>query len=106
MNWTIQILFCVMFSSTPLWADGNPRVADPLTSHPAIQGLRISNDRWPDSYTLRSFAESAIRIERARTEEEQAVALYNWIARTMTIGGPPHEGAEGHEVPILDTLRF
>lgn len=106
MNWTINILFCVILFSTPLWADGNPRAADPLTSRPAIQGLRISNDRWPDSYTLRSFAESVIRIERARTEEEQAVALYNWIARTMTIGGPPHEGAAGHEVPISDTLKI
>jgi len=106
MNWFINVTLCVILSSMPSWAEGNPRAADPLVTRPVIQGLRISNDRWPDSHTLRSFAESAIRIKRARTEEEQALALYNWIARVMTIGGSPYEGPPGREMPVLDTLKI
>ncbi|MBP1597635.1 MAG: domain protein repeat-containing protein [Acidobacteria bacterium] len=78
----------------------------PSALNPVVRGLRISNDRWPDASTLRSFAEGAIRIERARTQEEEAVALYNWIARVMTIGGSPYEGPPGREVAVADPLKF
>jgi hypothetical protein len=82
------------------------RSALPPAQRPAVQGLRISNDRWPDSFTLRSFAEDAIRIERARNQEEEAVALYSWIARVMTIGGSPFEGPPGQEAAVLDTIKI
>ena len=72
----------------------------------AVLGLHISNDRWPDTFTLRSFAEDAIRLQHARTEEEEALALYDWIARVMTIGGSPYEGAPGNEAPVLDTIKI
>lgn len=86
--------------------DGNPRVAKRLSRRPALEGLKIHNDRWPDASSLRAFAEDAIRLQRARTEEEEALALYDWIARVMTIGGSPHEGAPGREVYVLDTLKM
>ena len=82
------------------------RFSIPPARQPVVRGLRISNDRWPDASTLRSFAEDAIRIERARTQEEEAIALYNWIARVMTIGGSPYEGPPGSEVTVADPLKF
>ncbi len=78
----------------------------PSALKPVVRGLLISNDRWPDASTLRSFAEGAIRIERARTQEEEAIALYTWIARVMTIGGSPYEGPPGHEVTVADPLKY
>lgn len=88
------------------WANGNSRAAHGTDRPAAFEGLRISNNQWPDSSTLRSFAEDAIRLERARTEEEEALALYKWIARVMTIGGSAHEGPPGHETYVLDTLKI
>ena len=91
---------------TAAWANGHLRAATKLSRRPALEGLRISNNRWPDASSLRSFAEDAIRLQRARTEEEEALALYDWIARVMTIGGSPHEGPPGHEVFVMDTLKM
>jgi HEAT repeat protein len=90
----------------PAWAQEFRRSSEPPARHLAVRGLHLSNDRWPDAFTLRSFAEDAIRLEHARTEEEQALALYNWIARVMTIGGSPYEGAPGKEAPVLDTIKI
>lgn len=87
-------------------ANGNRRSAGRLSRRPAIEGLSISNDRWPDASSLRSFGESAIRIQRARTEEEEALAVYDWIARLMTIGGSPYEGLPDHEVYVQDTIKI
>ena len=82
------------------------RSADPPARQPAMLGLHFSNDRWPDAFTLRTFAQDAIRLERAQTQEEEAIALYNWIARVMTIGGSPYEGPPGKEAAVLDTLKI
>jgi len=90
----------------PAWTQEFRRSSEPPSRQLAVRGLHLSNDRWPDTFTLRSFAEDAIRLEHARTEEEQAVALYNWIARVMTIGGSPHEGAPDKEAPVLDTIKI
>lgn len=88
------------------WANGNPRAAHGQRRPAAFDGVRISSDQWPDSSTLRSFAEDAIRLERARTQEEEALALYKWIARVMTIGGSAYEGPPGHETYVLDTVKI
>ncbi|MBI3650744.1 MAG: HEAT repeat domain-containing protein [Acidobacteria bacterium] len=87
-------------------ANGNRRAAGKLSKRPAIEGLKISNERWPDASSLRAFGESAIRIQRARSEEEEALAVYDWIARVMTIGGSPYEGLPEHEVYVQDTLKI
>jgi HEAT repeat protein len=88
------------------WGMEHLRSADPPALVPAVAGLRISSDRWPDAFTLRSFAETAIRLEGAKTQEEEAIALYNWIARVMTIGGSPYEGPPGRESAVLDTVKI
>lgn len=87
-------------------ANGHSRAVSGPLRPAAIEGLRISNSQWPDSFSLRSFAESAIRLERARTEEEEALALYKWIARVMTIGGSAYEGPPGLEEFVLDTVKI
>lgn len=90
----------------PAWAQESRRASEPPARQLAIRGLHLGNDRWPDPFTMRSFAEDAIRLEHARTEEEQALALYSWIARVMTIGGSPREGLPGKEAPVLDTIKI
>ncbi len=82
------------------------RSSDPPALLVSIQGLHVNNDRWPDAYSLPSFALDAIRLDHAGTQEEEAIALYNWIARVMTIGGSPYEGPPGKESPVLDTLKI
>jgi len=103
-----RFLVCVLLLglAPKTWAQQYRRSPDPPAQQPAIRGLHVSNDRWPDAFTLRSFAEDAIRLERARTREEEATALYNWIARVMTIGGSPYEGPPGKEAAVLDTLKI
>lgn len=106
-NVLVGALSLVLLALAPsAWADGNPRAAGGHGRPAAFGGVRISNDQWPDSSTLRSFADDAIRLERARTQEEEALALYKWIARVMTIGGSAHEGPPGHETYVLDTLKI
>ena len=100
-------LFAIVLAMLhPAWAQEFRRSAEPPALRPAVLGLHISNDRWPDAFTLRSFAEDSIRLQHARTEEEEALALYDWIARVMTIGGSPYEGASGNEAPVLDTIKI
>ncbi|MBI1940168.1 MAG: HEAT repeat domain-containing protein, partial [Acidobacteria bacterium] len=101
----VTLAFLTVVATAPASAE-NRRSPGPVCRQPAVEGLRISNDRWPDSFTLRSFAEDAIRLARARTPEEEALALYDWIARVMTIGGSPHEGPPGQEVYAADTLKI
>jgi len=102
-----RLILMISLGLVPLMrAQEYSRSSIPPALQPAIRGLRISNDRWPDASTLRSFAEDAIRIDRARTQEEEAIALYNWIARVMTIGGSPFEGPPGNEVAVADPLKF
>ncbi len=82
------------------------RSAGPPARRLAVQGLHVHSDRWPDTYSLRSFALDVLRLERTQTEEEEALALYNWIARLMTIGGSPYEGPPGRETVVADTLKY
>jgi HEAT repeat protein len=102
----LQLLAIILGILRPCWAQEFRRSTDPPARQLAIRGAHISNDQWPDAFTLRTFAGDAIRLEKARTEEEQALALYNWIARVMTVGGSPYEGEPGKEAPVLDTVKI
>ncbi|MEP7274664.1 MAG: hypothetical protein ABI882_24455, partial [Acidobacteriota bacterium] len=105
----LTLLLCLAlpaFIAPAALANGHPRATKRLSRRPALEGLRITNQRWPDASSLRSFAEDAIRLQRARTEEEEALALYDWITRVMTIGGSAYEGSPGREVPVMDTLKM
>ncbi len=52
----------------------------------------VSCDRWPDPGRLKTFVRDIFRIERPRTDEQRALAVYRWITRTFMWGGQTVEG--------------
>jgi HEAT repeat protein len=64
-----------------------------LCVQPAATGVTVVCDRWPDGSDLRQFGLDAIRLSGAKTEQEQALAVWRWVRRwTMyTDGNPPTE---------------
>ncbi|HOX06627.1 MAG TPA: hypothetical protein PK280_09510 [Planctomycetota bacterium] len=73
----------------------------------AARNIWIATDRWPDAHDLGTWARDAFRIEKARTPEEKAVALYRWTLVCMGRNGPaPREGERGREGYLMDTLKY
>jgi HEAT repeat protein len=63
---------------------------------PGAFGIKIVNNRWPDTSSLKNFGDSAARIMGAQTEEEKAIALFRFIQQmTMIIGVVPREPVYG-----------
>ncbi len=64
--------------------------AEPETSPSpfALEGVILTNDRWPDATDIESFARSIFRIERTRSEGEEAEVLFRWMQK-CTLSGPP-----------------
>lgn len=64
-----------------------------LSRAPAATGVVVTCDRWPDTTDLRRFAEDAIRLSGARTQHEEALAVWRWIRRikAQTNGDAPTE---------------
>jgi hypothetical protein len=66
----------------------------------------VSSDHWPDSRTLRSFARDVVRLERPRTDEQKALALYRWVTRTILWGGQIREGPPGCWAVEQDLIKM
>ncbi len=67
----------------------------------------VASDRWPDARDLGSWARDAFRLDRARTPQQKAVALYKWTLICMGRNGPaPREGERGREGYLMDTLKY
>jgi len=59
----------------------------------AATDVVVTCDRWPDATDLRNFARDAIRLSKAETPEEKALAVWRWLRRVKihTDGNPPQE---------------
>ena len=54
-----------------------------LSKKPAAHDVWVSCDRWPDGSDMRRFGMDAIRLSRATTDHEKALAVYRWVRRWM-----------------------
>jgi len=54
-----------------------------LSLDPEATDVWVSCDRWPDGSDARRFGLDAIRLSRAQTEHEKALAVYRWVRRWM-----------------------
>jgi hypothetical protein len=54
-----------------------------LCEVPAANEVWVSNDRWPDGSDARRFGLDAVRLSKARTDHEKALAVYRWVRRWM-----------------------
>jgi HEAT repeat protein len=79
-------------------------LAPALASDPAARDVKVVCDRWPDGSTLRRFALDAIRLNNAKTEQDRALAVLQWMRRwTMfTDGHAPKERGRN----VLDDLKI
>ncbi len=73
-----------------------PREVTPgpyLCTTPAATKVTTACDRWPDASDLRRFAEDAVRLSGAKTEQEKALAVWRWTRRLKvhTDGNAPDE---------------
>jgi len=92
----LQILgVCILVSGITSAADeaaNAPEISPGVCQRPAVTDLKIVNHRWPDASSARSFAEDVVRISGAKTDQDKALALWQWIRRcTMRITAPPNE---------------
>lgn len=54
---------------------------------PTLTDFKMVNDRWPDASTEKAFAEDVVRLSGAKTDQDKALALWQWIRRvTMKVG--------------------
>jgi len=68
--------------------------------------VKVVNDRWVDTSSLRNFGESATRLMNARTNEEKAVAIWRFIQQcTGVTGTVPKEPAYGLSY-IADPMKL
>jgi len=89
---------CLGGIASALWltvafgADGAPSFAPKVTQRPAVTGLKIVNDRWPDASTSAAFARDAVRLSGAETDQAKALAVWQWMRRcTMRLKTVPHD---------------
>ncbi len=54
-----------------------------LSQNPAAHDVWVSCDRWPDGSDMRRFGMDAIRLSKATTDHEKALAVYRWVRRWM-----------------------
>ena len=67
----------------------------------AVEELKIVNDRWPDATSEHTFAKDVIRISGAKTDQEKALALWQWLRRcTMKLKG------RGGHIETVKLLNF
>ncbi|MCG3178743.1 MAG: hypothetical protein BIFFINMI_01072 [Phycisphaerae bacterium] len=82
----------VIGRDAPYWRGPHEETPGPLVAGAvAATGVTVSCDRWPDATDLRRFAEDAVRLSNARTDQEKALAVWRWIRRLKvhTDGNPP-----------------
>ncbi|HET6427296.1 MAG TPA: hypothetical protein VFJ30_02715 [Phycisphaerae bacterium] len=73
----------------------------------AAKDVWIACDRWPDAKDLRRWAKDAFRIEKARTPQQRAIALWKWLHICQARSAPAwREGGRGQEAVISDTLKY
>ncbi|MHC4718312.1 MAG: hypothetical protein ACYS5V_15175 [Planctomycetota bacterium] len=68
---------------------------------PVVGNPRVTCDRWPSNYDGRSWARDVWRIEKARTDEARAVALYKWVRLQLHWGGQCADGTRGQR-PVVE----
>jgi len=68
------------------------------------RNVKVVCDRWPDASGLRQFALDAVRLAAAKTEPEQALAVFRWMRRVtmFTNGTAPSERGNA----VLDELKI
>ncbi|MHC4914984.1 MAG: HEAT repeat domain-containing protein [Planctomycetota bacterium] len=79
---------------TKYWRGAREETPGPfLCRKPAVTDALVTCDRWPDASDLRRFAEDAVRLSGAKTEEEKALAVWRWVRRLKvhTDGNSPAE---------------
>ena len=73
----------------------------------AARDVWIRSDHWPDAKDLGRWARDIFRLARARTDQQRAIALWQWLHICIARGGPiALEGERGLEVPVPDTLKY
>ena len=69
-----------------------------------VNGLKIVCNHWPDTFTLKDFGESSVRIFQAKSNEEKAIAVWRSIQHlTVATTQIPKEPALGIDY-VLDPL--
>ena len=77
-----------------------------ISSSNDVKGLKIVCNNWPDTFTLKGFGESSIRILKAKSNEEKAIALWRSIQHlTVATTVIPKEPALGIDY-VLDPLKL
>ena len=72
-----------------------------------VSDVWIKTDRWPDAKSLASWVKDIFRLENARTQHDQALALWKWTHICVTRSWPAVlEGPRGHEGYCMDTLKY
>ncbi len=87
-----------------------PREVTPgpyLCSAPSATKVTMACDRWPDASDLRRFAEDAVRLSGAKTEQEKALAVWRWIRRfkVHTDGNAPDEKLAQERSYVTDPIK-
>ncbi len=60
-----------------------------------IRDMWLLNDRWPDTRTFTSMAHGIFKFFGAQTEEQKAVAVYDWVCLSMRRANAVYEGPPG-----------
>ena len=84
-------------------ADAVPAGPD-LCRRPAVQDLKIVNDQWPDPSGVKAFAEDAVRLSGAKTDQEKALAVWQWVRRCTTKLSNPRKGGHINTMRLLNVL--
>jgi hypothetical protein len=67
-----------------------------LAARPGVlRDLWLLGDRWPDTRAFASMAAGIFRFFNATTDEQKAIAVYDWVCLSMRRGNAVYEGAPG-----------
>lgn len=68
-----------------------------------VKSVWVSSSQWANAKTQRTFAQSAVQIEGAATDQDAAIAIYYWLLRCYGHGnGAAAEGVKNSENDIVD----
>jgi HEAT repeat protein len=69
-----------------------PALSSRVCLAPAAEDFKIVNDRWPDASSERTFALDAVRLNGAKTDQDKALAIWQWMRRcTVRMLAAPQE---------------
>ena len=83
-----------------------PMAQPGIAISPGASGVNVICSNWPATLSLQDFGESSVRIFRARTDEEKAIAVWRSIQHLTTATGViPKEPALGIGY-VLEPLKL